>query len=429
MCQFSACRTGSNPEYTFQASGLSLVGSNPVGEVFMSCSRWLRPAVALGLTLLIAQSLEAVTYKVLHAFGKGKDGGGVFAGVAFDSKGNLFGATWGGGAFGYGTVFELTPGSGGKWTETILHSFCKNFPDCNDGALPSTTVVIDRAGDVYGASNTAAFELIPSGADDWSFQTIYTTSTNGGFVLDKAENLYGTWGPGKNKEGDVFKLRRESIEAADWSESVLYNFGPGECCATSSLIFDAAGNLYGTTKLGGSSGDGSAYRIFRDRNGAWRDQIMHSFSAGSDGQYPWDARLVLDSVGNAYGTTLQGGMGGTIFELSPNADGQWKETILYNFPDAQNNGGGPAAGLTFDKAGSLYGTTSAGGDPSCSCGVVFKLTPGSNGKWKYSVLHRFTGKDGWGPQASVILDDKGNLYGTTTEGGAYGYGVVFEITP
>jgi len=156
---------------------------------------------------------------------------------------------------------------------------------------------------------------------------------------------------------------------------------------------------------------------------------MHSFSGGSDGQYPWNAGLVLDAKGNAYGTTLQGGSSGTVFELSPAGDGQWRETVLYNFPNAEENGGGPAAGLAFDKAGNLYGTTSAGGDPICSCGVVFKLTPGSNGKWKYSVLHRFTGQDGRGPEASMILDDNGNIYGTTTEGGPGGYGVVFEITP
>jgi hypothetical protein len=140
-------------------------------------------------------------------------------------------AGWGCGAYGSGTAFEVTPGSGGKWTETILHSFCNS--DCNNGALPSTTVVIGSAGHVYGASNTAAFELIPGGADGWSFQVIYTTSTNGGFVLDKAENPYGTWGPGKYKVGDVFKLIHDTAKPADWSEKVLYNFVPGECCATS----------------------------------------------------------------------------------------------------------------------------------------------------------------------------------------------------
>lgn len=276
----------------------------------------IRLLFAIALTFT-STAWSAPAYKVLYSFTGGKDGGGVFAGLARDAKGNLFGVTTGGGAYGVGTAFELTPGSDGKWTETILHSFCKNFSDCNDGALPSTTVVIDSAGHVYGASNTAAFELIPGGADGWSFEVIYSTSTNGGFVLDKAENLYGTWGPGKYKVGDVFKLIHDTAKPADWSEKVLYNFVPGECCATSSLTFDTAGNLYGTTKLGGSSGDGSVYRIVKGKDGSWSDQIMHSFSGDSDGQYPWNAGLVLDAKGNAYGTTLQGGIGGTIFELSP----------------------------------------------------------------------------------------------------------------
>ena len=119
-----------------------------------------------------------------------------------------------------------------------------------------------------------------------------------------------------------------------------------------------------------------------------------------------------------------------MFRLSPDSNGRWKETILYRFPNP-SDGFSPGASLVFDQAGNLYGTTALGGINACAngCGVVFKLTAGSNGTWKYSVSHRFTGSDGANPAAALIIDQKGNLYGTTTLGGAGGYGVVFEITP
>jgi hypothetical protein len=163
----------------------------------------------------------------------------------------------------------------------------------------------------------------------------------------------------------------------------------------------------------------------------WKEHVLHSFPASPSDGYIFFAGLALDRSGNVYGTTLQGGRIGaaTVFEPSPQQDGRWKETILYDFPNASHDEGGPAAGLVVDQSGNLYGTTTGGGDSHCFCGVVFKMTPDSNGKWSYTVLHRFTGKDGYSPQASLTLDDKGNIYGTTTEGGPGGYSVEFEITP
>src|SRR5262249_37830870 len=117
------------------------------------------------------------------------------------------------------------------------------------------------------------------------------------------------------------------------------------------------------------------------------------------------------------------------FKLTRGVNGRWKETILYDFRHAFKNGGGPPAGVIFDRAGNLWGTTSGGGDPTCQCGVVFELTPGARGKWTYTVVHRFNGKDGFDPEGRLIFDSKGNLYGTTVAGGANGAGVVFEITP
>jgi uncharacterized repeat protein (TIGR03803 family) len=177
------------------------------------------------------------------------------------------------------------------------------------------------------------------------------------------------------------------------------------------------------------------YRLRRSASG-WKESVLYSFGDfHDDGQIPGVGALVSDGSGNLYGTTVQGGRNtcvdvgcGTVFKLTPGANGDWKETILYSFK-GNANGSGPGAGVVLDAAGNLYGTTVYGGTTSCSCGVVYKLAPGSSGKWTYTVLHRFTGSDGAQPDANLILDSKGNLYGTTITGGAGGYGVAFELTP
>jgi uncharacterized repeat protein (TIGR03803 family) len=139
--------------------------------------------------------------------------------------------------------------------------------------------------------------------------------------------------------------------------------------------------------------------------------------------------LALDASGNLYGTTADGGTtgSGVIFKLSPASGGKWHESILYNIPGGAE-GDEPAAGVVMDQAGNLYGTTIAGGS-GCDCGVVYELSPGKNGEWKYTVLHTFVGSDGAEPDANLILDGKGNLYGTTATGGSGGAGVAFELTP
>jgi uncharacterized repeat protein (TIGR03803 family) len=400
--------------------------------------------------VLAPVSWAGAGYKVLHAFGKGNDGGGLFDSVVVDTKGNLYGTAWGGGAYGYGTVFELTPGTGGRWTETILHNFCSQ-PHCVDGALPFAGLVLDVAGNLYGTAGGGVqnsgviFELSPdsSSGSGWKFQIIYGSGSGSNLILDKAGNLYGPIGPGKHDAGAVSELVRPSGGESRWKEKVLYSFcsqQPG--CRDGeppewNVAWDAAGNLYGTTKFGGngspacpgSAGCGVVYQLEALGGGKWKHLVLHRFAAFSgDGQLPY-AGVVADSKGNIYGTTLQGGKSGTVFKLARQPDGDWKETILYDFPNSGRSGGGPMGGVTFDRSGNLYGTASGGGDPSCQCGVVFKMTPAGKGKWNYTVLHRFRGTDGWSPEASLLVDDKGNLYGTTVAGGAGGAGVVFEITP
>ena len=250
--------------------------------------------------------------------------------------------------------------------------------------------------------------------------------------MDKAGNLYGTapYG-GSYNAGTIFELTPGS---GGWKETVLYAFCQGTSCADgrspfAGLILDLAGNLYGTTYTGGAYKVGGTVYQLKPTSGGWEEQVLHSFdNNGTDGMTPGWGSLIMDAKGSLYGTTAGGGCcGGVVFRLTPGSDGRWKETILYHFQGGAN-GFEAAAGVVMDKAGNLYGTTIAGGS-GCDCGVVYKLAPGAKGKWTYKVLHTFMGYDGAQPDANLILDDNGNLYGTTATGGVYGAGVVFELTP
>jgi hypothetical protein len=204
------------------------------------------------------------------------------------------------------------------------------------------------------------------------------------------------------------------------------------------LILDAAGNLYGVTPYGDRSGGcpydygcGTVFKLAPNPDGSWTHTVLHSFEGGSDGQFPHD--VIFDASGNLYGTTTSaGGKGcskyggcGAVFKLTPNPDGSWTNTVLYSFGD--NDGHFPGAGVTLDAAGNLYGTTCCG--DAHPYGMVFKLTPNPDGSWTESVVYSFTGgTDGYGPQI-LILDATGNLYGTTNNGGGYRSGTVFELSP
>jgi uncharacterized repeat protein (TIGR03803 family) len=336
-------------------------------------------------------------------------------------------------------VFELTRGSSGAWTETIRHSF-PSF--AGDGLGPTSTLVWDSAGNLYGTSvgggthhTGTAFELTHNFvAEDvlYDFCADSGCSDGGspyaGLVMDKAGNLYGTGGV-------AFEL---SQAATSWDDTVLHHFtcrnGDG-CEPLAGLILDVAGDLYGATERGGDHGAGTIYEL-KHASFRWKEQVLHSFAAFSgDGQVPTVGSLASDDSGSLYGTTGQGGKNacagvgcGTVFELASDSGHGWKEIVLHSFT-GNAAGSGPGAGVVRDEKGNLYGTTIYGGSSSCGCGVVYELAPQADGKWKYTVLHRFSGYDGAQPAANLILDGKGNLYGTTATGGYGGGGVAFEITP
>ena len=267
----------------------------------------------------------------------------------------------------------------------------------------------------------------------------------GSLTLDNSGNLYGASSGGDNSYGTVFKLAPSN---GQWTETVLYTFCQLSGCADGAkpgagLIWDAAGNLYGTTTAGGAYGSGTAFKLTPGANGSWMQTVMHSFGNGTDGGGVSSA-LVFDRAGNLYGTTYGGGSSqgcvrgcGTVFELSPNSNETWSEKVLYSFCSASGSfcpdGANPVGGVVVDSAGDLYGTTFFGGGNGVEFGIVFELSPGSGSQWTEKVLYAFQGgsTDGANPNAGVILDSAGSLYGTTE----FGYeavginnGVVFELS-
>ena len=396
--------------------------------------------IFLTLLILLADGAAQSQYTILHNFAlTGGDGVGPGGSVAFDQQGNLYGTTGGGGAYGYGTVFELSPNSDGTWSEAILNSF--SFEGL-DGSLPMSTPLLDTAGNLYATAEEGGsghyhagtvFEMSPS-SSGWSFKVLHnfgSTSTDGGspktgVVLDKVGNIYGV-------ADVVYEL---SPTGTGWAESALYSFSNtnGGTGPYAGVILGASGELYGTTRTLGINQGGVVYQL-RHASGGWKESVAHAFpSFPGDGAVPANGDLAIGNASSLYGATTGGGTGtgciascGTVFKLTPTSQGQWKETIIYNFQGV-STGFDPGAGVTLDSAGNIYGTTIYGGTTSCACGVVYKLAPGSGGAWTYSVLHSFSGTDGNTPLANLTYYN-GNFYGTTASGGTGGGGVVFEITP
>lgn len=258
-----------------------------------------------------------------------------------------------------------------------------------------------------------------------------------GVIVDAAGNLYGTtFTGGDHGAGAVFEL--SPAISGDWTETVLHSFDRKDgFLPDAAPVFDAEGNLYGTTFSGGRHVDGTVWELKPNLSGGWSRKTIHNFNLdGTDGADP-EAPLIFDDAGNIFGTTAGGGayFGGTVFEMTPKIGGGWTEQVLHSFGSG-NDGLQVARGLVRDALGNLYGTTTFGGDRNgdCDdfdgCGIVFSLTPQSDGTYSETVLYTFTGgADGDSPSSPLIFDAQGNLYGTTAAGGTYGGGTVFELTP
>ena len=336
------------------------------------------------------------------------------ADVTLDASGNLYGTTSIGGAGGDGTVFEIASGSN---TVTTLASF-----NGTNGAAPFAGVTLDASGNLYGttvgggASNIGTVFEIASGSNTIttvaSFNGANGANPFAGVTLDASGNLYGTTsGGGANNDGTVFEIASGSNTITSLGS---FN-GTNGTNPRAGVTLDASGNLYGTTQLGGASDNGSVFEI---ANGSKTINIVALFS-GTNGANPYDG-VTLDASGNLYGTTPNGGANndGTVFEI---AKGSNTITTFASFNGT--NGAIPLAGVTLDALGNLYGTTAGGGDANGD-GTVFEIAKGSN---TITALASFNGTNGTNPSGGVTLDASGNLYGTSSAGGASGDGTVFEI--
>jgi uncharacterized repeat protein (TIGR03803 family) len=325
---------------------------------------------------------------VLYSFTGGADGSEGYSSVLFDSAGNLYGTTYDGGANGAGVVFELSP-EGGTWTETVLYSFCSEAA-CADGEYPLTNLIMGKAGSLYGVTLLGG----PAG--------------------------YGT----------VFELRRSG---SGWKEHVIYS--PGSTSGygiNAGLNMDAAGNLYGATFS-------TVFELSPNSSGGWAPTVLHTFTGAPDGDGA-SSTPVFDKTGNLYGVTLWGGAYGpctegfgcgTVYKLTPVTTGKekgtWTEKIVHSFEGGTTDADQPL-GLVLDGAGNIYGGSYYGGE--YGDGIVYGLVaPVGNGGYKEKVLWNFDGTDGAMVFGSLVLDSAGNLYGATGNGGTSGDGVVFEVNP
>jgi uncharacterized repeat protein (TIGR03803 family) len=414
---------------------------------------WARQLAILSIVLAVAPAgWAASTYKVLYNFKGGDDGIDPHGNLVLDAAGNLYGTTAQGGGTnachgqyqGCGIVFQLEPQSSGDWKENVLYS----FSDGSTGGVGlNGNLVLDAAGNVYGTAywggsdfEGTVFELTP-GAGGWTEKDIYAfcqsgcddgASPDSGVIFDGG-NLYGTATAGGTAGGGgvIFKLTSGN---GTWTESVLYNFCPYNTCSDGwfpwGLTLTANGDLYSTTTYGGNyfwpcvPGDGcGAVFKFSPKSGDY--SVLHRFD-GRDGAFP-NSAVVLDKQNNVYGTTTNDGAFGcgTVFQLSPKAGGGWTYEVGYNLRATASVGS-----MAIDSAGNLYLASSGAVGGTCqvqTSGEIFKLTPTAHAHWRYSSIHTFG--SGVQPSSGLIFDKQGNLYGTAANGGTYGYGFVFEITP
>jgi len=403
---------------------------------------WVIAIAMIAFAAVIASpAMQAQTLTVLHNFTGGGDGNEPLAGVTFDQQGRIYGTTYEGGSNQEGMVYRLVR-EGGGWVLSPIYSF--GPPQSGDGNEPLARVVFGPDGLLYGTTSEGGtedygtvFSLQPPASActtalcPWRETVLYNFTFNeggvypgyGDLVFDRAGNIYGTTFNSSAGGGVVFKLTRSG---SSWTESVLWHFTGGEdgSYPVSGVIFDNAGNLYGTTSDGGSGDGGTVYELSPTQSG-WTETTLYSFGELNVGV--GDGSLIWDAHGDLFGISGDpfGAGDSAAYELTPQ-NGSWSFTQLQEFG---NGSTGPVAAPTFDSLGNLYGPLPSGGN---GYGEIFKLTPSGN-QWLYSSFYQFetchNQGNGCSPVGAVTFDANGNMYGTTEAGGSGRGGTVWEITP
>lgn len=391
------------------------------------------------------------TKTVLHTFTGGDSDGSRPYGDVTLYNGNLYGTTeYGGGTFcnigsGCGTVYELVAPAmaGGAWTENILYDF--DTTQGANGGAPITMVTFGPDGTLYGTTKHAGggpcvqanypngcgtlYSMAPlnDGSGQWMFNLLHTFQgpptdgrvSKGGVIMDAQGNLYGvSQNGGAQDHGMVWEFSPPAEPGDAWTETTIMSFTTTGCNQPRGrLVMDAAGALYGNCQYGGTSKVGVIFKLTPPATvgGAWTQTTLHTFVGGSDGKYPI-GNILMDS-GNIYGATNSGGVGGQgiAFVLTPPASGtgEWTETILHSFSGG-TDGAAPLGGLIKNTDGLYYGTTNQGG--ASGYGTVYQLSPPavSGNSWSYKIIWNFAGRaDGNNPVCGLTPDGKGGLYGTT----------------
>jgi uncharacterized repeat protein (TIGR03803 family) len=404
--------------------------------------------VAVFAAALLASAASAGTLEILNSFAD-EDGEYPSTDLVFDAEGNLYGSAVIGGEFGGGTVFKLSPAESG-WTTTVLHHFTGGA----DGGQPYNGVTLDAQGNVYGTAVVGgtggfcpedgcgvAYKLTKSG-DTYTHSVIYNfqggedgQGPGAAMSFDRNGNLYGmTAIGGLYGLGIIYQLTPDASNPNGlWTERIVHHFTGGKDGSSGSagrLLLDADGNFFGVATTGGLHGKGTFFKLTAATDGSWKFKTLYAFRGMPDAGFPYGG-LVADAKGNLFGTTYYDGENnlGSVYQLSRTPAGVWKEQVLYSFKGGVD-GVSPISHLVIDAKGTLWGTTSEGGAAGCGCGTIFTLNRTSSGVWKENVVYSFEGSpDGAYAYNGLVADSAGNLYGATVHGGEDDDGTAFKYTP
>lgn len=400
-------------------------------------------AVAVGFAPVTAGA-QTFRYRKVYDFGSSADLGTFpSAGVTVDAHGNIFGTTEYGGVSNDGVVYELAALPDGGYGYHRLHSF--NIAN-RGGAYPTAAPVLDTSGNLYGTTKYGGgsdagvvYELVANSTGGYSFKILRDFSGNdgaypeAGLTLDGSGDLYGTTlNGGQYGCGVVFEMA--AAEGGAFTFRRLYSFnGSQGRYPLAGLVLDGKGDLFGACWAGGNSNGGVLFELVPRGSSTYGYRVLHTFNAANSGGFNPDTVLAMDTNGDLFGATLDGGdfgpdndedSPGTAFELEAQSGGEYTYHTLHSFNST--DGYHPIAGMAIDTDGNVFGSTNQGGN--FNLGAVFEMVADGVGGYTFRKLHSFSGPDGDTPQSGTLaVDARGNVYGTAQGGGAYSYGVIFEM--